>query len=91
MDYLRNTPNNEVFVDTTGPEPESWPARFSAGDFVKVVAYREGMWTEVIQDTGTEILATMANNHTEGLLSVGEPVAYQRDNVRNWMSADAPV
>ncbi|MCU6479077.1 hypothetical protein [Arthrobacter sp. A2-55] len=87
MTRLRNTPGNEIFITTTGDEPADWPDHFRPGDFVKVVAYNEGMWTEVEEDTGTEILATMANTHTEGRLHFGEPVAYLRENVRNWMPA----
>ena len=73
----------EDFVITTGNEPADWPARLAPSTLVKVVTHGEGVWTKVLDDDGDAIVATMDDDHTNGVASVGDPVVYRRVNVRD--------
>lgn len=52
----------------------------------KVVTNSEGVWTQIIEDDGETIQATMANNPFGDFAVFGDPVAYKRENVRNIQS-----
>ena len=74
--------NPEDFEIMTGEDPVDWPERFAAGSYAKVVTNGEGLWTQIIEDDGMTIQATMANNPLGGFAAFGDPVAYRRENVR---------
>ncbi|HEX9228382.1 MAG TPA: hypothetical protein VF885_17410 [Arthrobacter sp.] len=70
------------FEEMNGEDPADWPERFTPGTMAKVVSNSEGLWTEIIEDDGETIRATLANQPLGGFAAYGDLVAYRRPNVR---------
>lgn len=78
-----NALTTEDFAIMTGEDPAHWPERFASGTMAKVVTNAEGLWTEITEDDGETIQATLANEPFGGFASFGDLVVYRRENVRD--------
>ena|GEM_PF-6515165 len=85
-------------ADVPAPEPNTftpapgipafWPERFPEGAYVTVVLGSERLWAIITGDDGSTLTATVANDHTEGIIQLGDVVEFKREHVHAYVAPD---